>query len=152
MPEEPEQTGETADVTELRREHERLEALAAGISSLEPGAERARVAREAAAYFPSHAQAEERHLYPALRRFLPEGESVVAEELGRQRAIERVLGALQATGDGDIAFDALATQLAHDLQQHIAMQDSILLPTLLEACPAEEVSHLDARLRADARP
>jgi hypothetical protein len=74
-------------VSELTREHAAIIRLLDTISSLEPGPQRTQLIDEAGARFLTHAEAEERHLYPALRLLLPDGSGEAREQAKRQYAV-----------------------------------------------------------------
>ena len=137
--------------TELSLEHAEIERLTVRIADLAPSTERTSLVREAAARFVAHAEAEERHLYPALRRFLPDGEIEAVEQARRQHAVARIVETIERTDEFDATFDALVTQLVIDIQRHIEQQDSVLLPALIDGCPLEEINQLGRQLRHDLR-
>lgn len=137
--------------TELHREHEEIETLAIRIAGLAPGPERADLVRRVAARFVSHARAEERYLYPALRRFLPDGPIDAVKQTRQDDAAERIAQSLDRADEDTEAYEALVNQLVIDIQRHIADQETVILPTLIDACPREELNHLGRQLRDGLR-
>lgn len=133
--------------TELNHEHAEIEQLVQRIASLEPCPERTALVHDAVARFLSHARAEQRYLFPAFRKYLPQG---IDEVVGEQRHVETVrttVDDLERTDDQDESYDELVGRLVLEIQRHIEQQDSVLLPQLLDLCPPEEVNHLGRQMR-----
>ena len=137
--------------TELHHEHEEIEGLAGRIAQLAPCPERARLVREVVARFVSHARAEERYLYPALRRFLPDGPCNAVRQTRQDDAAERIAQSIDRADEDTDAYEALVNQLVLDIQRHIEEQETVLLPTLVDRCPREELNHLGRQLRDGLR-
>jgi hemerythrin superfamily protein len=137
--------------TELHREHEQIEGLATRIAALAPSPERAELVRRVAARFVTHARAEERYLYPALRRFLPDGPIDAVKQTRQDDAAERIAQSIDRADEGSEEYEALVNQLVLDIQRHITEQETTLLPTLIDACPREELNHLGRQLREGLR-
>jgi hemerythrin-like domain-containing protein len=134
--------------TELQQEHAEIERLVRRVASLEPGPERTGLVRETAARFLTHARAEERYLFPAFRRYLPEGAQEAVAQERRVYAVRNLVESLVRTADEDAeTYDALVGQLVVDIQRHIEQQDTVLLPQLLDACPGPEVNTIGRQLR-----
>jgi len=133
--------------TELRREHEEIEGLAARVASLGPSPERTRLIRDVSARFLAHTHAEERYLYPALRRFLPDGSDDAIRQTRRDDAAEQIVRSIERAGELDDAYDALVNQLVLDIHRHIEQQESVLLPALTGSCTREEINNLGRQLR-----
>ena len=143
---------EGADVTtELLYEHAELEGLVVRIASLQQGRERDRLVREAAARFRSHARAEERYLFPAFRRHLPDLAEQVLGQQRRLHAVDNIVESMAGTDARSEAYEPLVGQFVLDIQRHIEEQDNVLLPSLLDACPGEEVNNLGRQLRYGLR-
>lgn len=137
--------------TELAREHAEIDRRAARVSELDPSAERAALVRELAELFLAHCDVEQRLLFPAVRRFAPGGWSVVADQARHQRAIARTVRAIEdlREPEGD-AYDVLVSHLVVGIQDHVYRQDAVLLPSLIDACPIEDINRLGRRLSEGA--
>lgn len=122
---------QTADAaTELAREHDELDRLATRIATHAPGAERDALVNELCAHFIIHIQAEERYLYPALRRLLSDGSTVAAAQARRDRAVARTIECVEKSGrlSADES-DVLVAHLVVGVQDHVERHDTVLLPT-----------------------
>ena len=133
--------------TELRREHEEIESLATRLVSLGPSPERDRLVREVSVKFLTHAHAEERYLYPALRRFLPEGRDDAVRQTRQDDATERIVQSIERVTEDDATYEALVNQLVIDIERHIEQQETVLIPTLVDFCSREEINNLGRQLR-----
>jgi hypothetical protein len=133
--------------TELSLEHTAIETLASTIAGLEPGLERTRLVHEVADRFLVHTQVEERYLYPALRRFLPDGVTEAVGEVRQQRAAARIVESLETLDERADAYEPLVVQLVFDIQRHIEHQETVVLPALVDTCPLEEINELGRQLR-----
>ncbi|HTJ71777.1 MAG TPA: hemerythrin domain-containing protein [Actinospica sp.] len=133
--------------TELAREHAELDRLTARIAGLGPGSERVALVRDVSRLFLAHADAEQRHLYPALRNHLPNGWASVADLARRQRAVERTIRAIERLPEpvGD-AYDILVSHLVVGIEDHVERQDAVLLGKLVDACTIDEINRLGERL------
>jgi hemerythrin superfamily protein len=133
--------------TLLGREHREIERLSRLVGSLDRSSERAVLVCELSDRFLTHAAAEERYLYPALRRFLPHGEADALDQVRRQRAAARIVESIERTDEFDATVDALVAQLVVDIRRHVGEQDGVLLPALAGSCPLEESDRLGRRIR-----
>lgn len=132
--------------TELSREHAELEQLVLRIATLKPGRERAELVRAATTRFLRHAEAEERYLLPALRRYLPQGEREAADQQRQVDDLRSKAGALDG-GDGADGQDPFVGGFVLDVQRHIERQETMLLPSLRDACPPEEINSIGCQVR-----
>lgn len=139
---------QTADAaTELAREHDELDRLATRIATHGPGTERDALVNELCARFIIHIQAEERYLYPALRRLLSDGSTVAAAQARRDRAVARTIECVEKSGKLSAdESDVLVAHLVVGVQDHVERHDTVLLPTLTDAGPTEEVDQLGEQL------
>lgn len=139
---------QTADAaTELAREHDELDRLATRIATHGPGAERDALVNELCARFIIHIQAEERYLYPALRRLLSDGSTVAAAQARRDRAVARTIECVEKSGKLSAdESDVLVAHLVVGVQDHVERHDTVLLPTLTDAGATEEVDQLGEQL------
>lgn len=144
--------------TELSREHAEIEQLVLRIATLKPGRERAELVRAAAARFLTHAEAEERYLLPAFRRYLPQGEREAADQKRHVDDLRTKVGDLDGgggDGDGDGADseeadrrqDPFVGGFVLDVQRHIERQETMLLPALRDSCPPEEINTIGRQVR-----
>jgi hypothetical protein len=97
--------------------------------------------------------AKHRHLWPVLRRTLPNGDSVVHEALVQCRRIEHRLVKLRWFGDRDSEVDDVVAALSRDIRHHLAFEDE-QLARLRRHPPEDDLGEVAARMssRGWARP
>ncbi|ANH94883.1 MULTISPECIES: hemerythrin domain-containing protein [unclassified Streptomyces] len=136
-------------VEELTRDHARVQHLFDRIRAAPPGSpERTALVERAAAELVRNGVAEKAHLYPAVRRFLPDGERRAAHGLRRLRETEELLVRLAAAHGEDATrlLVALVTQVG----ERFVEEQQELFPRLQALCPAEVLRDLGTRARAAA--
>lgn len=137
--------------TEITREHDEIDRLALRIATLGQGSERTGLVHEVCARFLIHTQAEERYLYPAVRRLLPDGRFLAQFQTRRNRAVARTIETVErGEAEGD-ELDILVGHLLVGVQDHVDQQDAVLLPELLGVCCAEELESLGTQLHDGIR-
>jgi hemerythrin superfamily protein len=88
-----------------------------------------------------HSVAEERYLYPSVRRRLPEGDRIADSELDKQAAAERTMNELDGLDPDDDRFDRLVRQLAEEIGEHIRSEEREVFPALqLQLAPEERAA------------
>ena len=136
---------------ELTHEHDEIDKLALRIATIGRGPERTALVREVGVRFRVHVRAEERYLYPAVRRLLTDGIDLACLQTRRNRALTNTIESLeQGVEEGD-GLDVLVGHLVVALQDHVERQDCVLLPALVAACPAEEYELLGRELHEGIR-
>ncbi|MBZ4320533.1 hemerythrin domain-containing protein [Streptomyces huiliensis] len=138
-------------VRELTAEHRAVDALFDAVRATPPGdPRRGRLAAEAAARLARHGAAEERYLYPAVRRYLPDG-AAWAERLADRSRLDGVLRDLDGRAPGDPAFTGLLVALVEEATAHALEHEQRLFPRLTAACPPDVLRDLGERVRAARR-
>jgi hypothetical protein len=140
----------------LTREHNEIRALQQQLQAL-PGhgadASPAGLARRKAivdtmtARLSRHERAEEKHLWPAVRAALPDGDQWADGALRQDQEARDTLAALARLDPGTGEFGKLATQLTGQLRKHLAYEERVFL-LLREAMPAGERDKLGRKLLA----
>lgn len=97
--------------------------------------------------------AKHRHLWPVLRRALPDGETVVHEAIVQCRQIEHQLVKLRWFGDRDSEVDDVVAALVDDVRSHLAFEHR-QLSRLRRHPPEQDLDEVAARMssRGWARP
>lgn len=95
-----------------------------------------------------HAVAEEEHLYPAVRRYVDDGDDLADKELDDHREIEQLLKELEGCEPGDARFDALIAQLKSSVTAHVRDEEDRLFRLLADSCPAEALDELGQKIRS----
>lgn len=103
-----------------------------------------------------HESAEQELFWPAVRRFLPDGDEVVGKALEQEQEGKELLYALGRLEPSDERFDELASELDSALRKHVAFEDRVLL-ALCAATQQQERRKLGDKIaraeeRAPTRP
>ncbi|MGW1428660.1 hemerythrin domain-containing protein [Streptomyces sp. NPDC002431] len=100
-----------------------------------------------------HTAAEEAHLHPAMREYLPHGQALADKELADHAKGERLLGRLEGLSVGDPDFNDTLARLKFAIAFHVREEEHDLFPKLAAALPPEERAELGRRVRlARLRP
>jgi hemerythrin superfamily protein len=136
-------------ISVLTEDHREVEELFVRLEQLAPGnPERKRLAERAVRELVRHAEAEEVYVYPAFRRFLPDGDAVADREIEEHSAAERTMKQLQRLDADDPAFDRLLAQLMTEVRGHVAEEEGDYFPMLASRAPSEDLENLGRAVTA----
>ncbi|CDR05632.1 hemerythrin domain-containing protein [Streptomyces iranensis] len=93
-----------------------------------------------------HSVAEEVHLYPTVRKALPNGDRIADEEIEELTEAERILADLDAVDPRDRRFDPLVRELMDVVSMHIRGEEDLVFPELRERLTPEERMALGLRV------
>ncbi|GAB7058985.1 hemerythrin domain-containing protein [Streptomyces mexicanus] len=135
-------------VEELTDDHRRIQSLFDRIRSAPAGsAERSALVEEASRELVRHATAERSHLYPAVRRHLPDGAARAEHALRGHQEIEELLRSLREADTGGEEFGRLLLSVVTRVTRHVVEEEQLLFPRLQALCPAEVLCELGAKVR-----
>lgn len=142
----------TEDHREVEQIFEQLETITAGNHD-----ERRRLTEQAIIELVRHSVAEEEHLYPAARQYLPDGDTVVDRELSDHLRTERTMKGLERTDPSKPRFDDLLGRLIRDIREHVRDEENVLFPRLSDHADEETLLRLgrmvaEAKASAPTRP
>ena len=136
-------------IQELTTDHREVEELFAQIEALPPGDQRRReVADRLTMELVRHSVAEEEHLYPAVRRYVDDGDDLADKEIADHSEVERLLKELEGCEPSDSRFDSLVSRLKTSVTDHVADEENRLFTLLAHACSAEALQELGEKVRA----
>jgi hypothetical protein len=95
-----------------------------------------------------HAVVEETHLYPAVRRHLPDGDRIAAKYTSDNAQVERLLEELRRSATADRVFAVLTRRLMDEVYEHIREERQRLLPRLAEHASPEDLRRLGERVES----
>ncbi|MGK5548733.1 hemerythrin domain-containing protein [Streptomyces sp. URMC 127] len=135
-------------INELSADHREVEELFAQIAARPAeDAERRTLADRLTMELVRHAVAEEEYLYPAVRRYVDDGDDIADKELTDHGEIERLLKDLEGRGPGEPQFDTLVTRLRSVVTEHVRDEEERLFRLLADSCPAELLDTLGEKVR-----
>ncbi|MDB1086601.1 hemerythrin domain-containing protein [Streptomyces sp. ACA25] len=135
-------------VAELITDHREVEDLFQRIEALPAGDPQRKVyAEQATIELVRHSVAEEQHVYPAAREFLPEGDRIADREIEEHATAEQLMKDLEGAGADDPVFDDLIGRLMTEIRAHIEDEEAHLFPQLRAALSPERLEELGEQVR-----
>jgi hemerythrin superfamily protein len=89
-----------------------------------------------------HSVAEEMYVYPAMRKYLPDGDAEVEHDIEEHKTLEKTMKMLESVSVDDAAFLDLVGQLAQLLLHHATDEEQNQFPQLREAILPETLREL----------
>jgi hypothetical protein len=151
--------GTTELLTVLTRQHDQVVALVKQLDTI-PGASKGGSAAQASErestvdmitkMLAAHETAEEEHLWPLVRRALPDGNDWAGKGLEQEQLATETLHSLAKADSQTEEFDDLVEKLMSQLHKHVAFEDRLFLQ-LHDALPEDERSKIGQRIVAAQR-
>jgi hypothetical protein len=149
--------GDTTElITVLVRQHDQVVALVKQLSTI-PGRSKGGDAAQASQrksivdtignMLAAHETAEDEHLWPSVRRLLPDGGQWADRGLAQEQQATETLLALAKADPQTEEFDQLVEELMPQLHKHVALEDRLFI-VLRDACSADERQELGRRILA----
>src|SRR3954467_10023497 len=89
-----------------------------------------------------HAVAEEMYVYPAMRKYLDDGEKEVQHDINEHQELEETMKTLEAVDVSSTEFDTNLRRLQTMLADHVQDEESEQFPQLRRKVPAEDLQDL----------
>ncbi|NEB03691.1 hemerythrin domain-containing protein [Streptomyces sp. SID13726] len=135
-------------IDELVTDHREVEELFGRIEALPSGEkDRKLFADQATIELVRHSVAEEEYLYPAVREYLVNGNTMADREIEDHSTAERLMKDLEGCEPDDPGFDRLIGELMTEVRSHIADEEQNLFPQLRAACSEKELDELGDKVR-----
>jgi hemerythrin superfamily protein len=131
----------TADHREIQRLFDRIRSSAPGSD------ERNTLVEQVGIGLVRHSVAEKEYLYPAVRRFVVDGDAWADRELSEHREIEELLSSLEAHEAVSEEFGHLLLSVITRVTEHVVEEEQLLFPRLQAACPADVLRELGTKVR-----
>jgi hemerythrin superfamily protein len=135
------------DVVELlTTDHHEVLGLLQQIKLTSDGAQRRDLADTVISELVRHAVAEEMHVYPAMRTYLPNGDEAVTHDLEEHKELEQTLKKWESVDADTPEFDEVLASLEKILNDHVADEESEQFPQLRALVPREELVDLGRKV------
>jgi hemerythrin-like domain-containing protein len=95
-----------------------------------------------------HSVAEEMHVYPVMKKHLPDGESQVKHDVEEHQQLEEVMKELEGVDASDAQFIAVLDRLEAVLRDHVTDEETEQFPQLRAQCPHDELVEIGAKVTA----
>ncbi|MEU6476413.1 hemerythrin domain-containing protein [Streptomyces sp. NPDC047017] len=139
-------------IHELTTDHREVEEIFAQIEALPAGDKRRKhLADQATIELVRHSVAEEMHLYPAVRRYLPDGDEIADREIQDHAEAERTMKELEGCQADDPRFDQFMSRLMREIREHLTDEEQNLFPRLRAAASPEDLEGLGEKVRGAKR-
>jgi hemerythrin superfamily protein len=139
-----ETSGDVVDV--LISDHRDVTALIGEIWTIKDPMIRRDLADTAISELVRHAVAEEMYVYPAMRKYLPDGDQAVQHDIGEHKELEQVMKRLEGVDVNSAEFDAALRQLESVLADHVQDEETEQFPQLRRLVPQEELTELAGKV------
>src|SRR3954447_2795870 len=93
-----------------------------------------------------HAVAEEMYVYPAMRKYLPDGDKAVEHDIEEHKELEQTMKQLEGADASSPDFDTALQQLQELLADHVQDEESEQFPELRRRIPREELTELAGKV------
>jgi hemerythrin superfamily protein len=93
-----------------------------------------------------HSVAEEMYVYPAMKKYLPDGEGAVEHDTEEHKELEATMKKLEAVDADDVEFTSLMTELEATLRDHIDDEESDQFPQLRARVPHDELVEMGGKV------
>ncbi|WP_329595058.1 hemerythrin domain-containing protein [Streptomyces sp. NBC_01362] len=135
-------------IAELAADHRELEDLFSQIE-LQPvdHPRRRELADRLTAELVRHTVAEELHLYPVVRKHVPNGAALADKEIADHARAERMLKDLEDLGVDDPRFNDTVAKLKFEVASHVREEEHELFPKLAATLPPEKLDGLGRLVR-----
>jgi iron-sulfur cluster repair protein YtfE (RIC family) len=90
----------------------------------------------------AHTATEQQLVYPALRDIVPGGIEMADQAQVDHQAMRRALVALEDSHPGDAAFEQALVALRGELEAHVPVEETTLLPALASVIGADKMEEL----------
>jgi len=131
----------------LTADHTDVEQLFLQIESGTEGATRDDLIANVVRELSIHSAIEEQVLYPAMRKALPDGETLVQEAIDEHQEVKETLAAIERA-DSPSARDPLLESLIADVRHHVEEEETELFPKLRASVATQELQDMGTKLAA----
>jgi hemerythrin superfamily protein len=130
----------------LTSEHRDVTALIGEIWSVKDPMIRRDLTDTAISELVRHAVAEEMYVYPAMRKYLADGEKAVEHDIEEHKELERAMKDLEGVDVSTTEFDEALRRLESILADHVQDEESEQFPELRLRIPKEELTELAGKV------
>jgi iron-sulfur cluster repair protein YtfE (RIC family) len=93
-----------------------------------------------------HSIAEEMYVYPAMRKYLPDGEEAVDHDTEEHKELEETMKKLESADAQGPEFEQLLAELDTTLRDHMADEESDQFPQLRAQVPRDELVEIGRKV------
>ncbi|HEU0088168.1 MAG TPA: hemerythrin domain-containing protein [Pseudonocardiaceae bacterium] len=141
-------TTQTDLITILTDQHREVDAMFLQLENMDgaSGEEAKRLTEQVVILLVQHSVAEEVHLYPATREYVPGGDEIADHELAEHEEAEQTMKRLESLTAEDADFWPTVHELIGEVRHHVQEEENNLFPKLRAACTAEQLQELGQKV------
>jgi len=112
----------------IRQDHKKVEGLFKKFEQTQGAQAKRRLAENAMAELEVHAALEEEIFYPAVKKEVDDGSSMVQEAIQEHQTVKQLISELKGMKEADEEFASQFSQLMENVQHHVEEEESEMLP------------------------
>jgi len=117
----------------IRQDHKKVEGLFKKFDQTQGSQAKRRLAENAMAELEVHAALEEEIFYPAVKKEVDDGSSMVQEAIEEHQTVKQLISKLKGMQEADEEFESQFSQLMENVQHHVEEEESEMLPKVEES-------------------
>ena len=117
----------------IRQDHKKVEGLFKKFEQTQGSQAKRRLAENAMAELEVHAALEEEIFYPAVKKEVNDGSSMVQEAIEEHQTVKRLISELKAMEEADEEFESQFSELVENVQHHVEEEENEMLPKVEES-------------------
>lgn len=135
------------DVVEvLTHDHREVEEMFGELTGTINPDEQRRIVDDITIELVRHAVAEEMYVYPAMRKYLDDGDKAVEHDISEHKELEEAMKTLEAVDVSSAEFDTNLRHLESVLADHVQDEESEQFPELRRKVPGSELEELAGKV------
>lgn len=117
----------------IRQDHKKVEGLFKKFEQTQGSQSKRRLAENAMAELEVHAALEEEIFYPAVKKEVDDGSSMVQEAIEEHQTVKQLISELKGMQEASEEFESQFSQLMENVQHHVEEEESEMLPKVEES-------------------
>lgn len=117
----------------IRQDHKKVEGLFKKFEQTQGSQSKRRLAENAMAELEVHAALEEEIFYPAVKKEVDDGSSMVQEAIEEHQTVKQLISELKGMQEANEEFESQFSQLMENVQHHVEEEESEMLPKVEES-------------------
>lgn len=117
----------------IRQDHKKVEGLFKKFEQTQGAQAKRRLAENAMAELEVHAALEEEIFYPAVKKEVDDGSSMVQEAIEEHQTVKQLISELKGMQEANEEFESQFSQLMENVQHHVEEEESEMLPKVEES-------------------
>ena len=112
----------------IRQDHKKVEGLFRKVEQTKGAQAKRRLAESAMAELEIHAALEEEIFYPAVKKEVDDGSSMVQEAIQEHQTVKQLIAELKGMGEANDEFESQFSRLVENVQHHVEEEENEMLP------------------------